>query len=621
MKTKMPTLFPGLFIITAAVLITVCANLSLIVSADETAYKRTDSAAQYSAQNYFLSSESIGMAERKVLSQNNFDSSAKKKAVSIPLGERYYAKTPGAGKNKSWYAFTTSEKKDRMYDVTVVNKTDPSLNRAFDAEIYDGDGNILNDMSREIKPTGVAHTNSLKLNPDSTYYILINNINAAEDSDEIEYMLLIRDPSDPDHSNLLGTGARADAESDMVRGGTSQDDAILFPLDSAVYGTCLDTGNTWYAFTTGSEECVYNITIIQKTAVRKGLCIWVYDGYGKCLNKDNRIVNDESYALGVAHTESLKLSAQTNYYIRIESNAGLDFMLRVKDPAASSDGHQTTGSISQAKGTSDVLDGTAIAGSNQDDALRIPLNTEYTGKTIAQIGSFLSFTTADQDGCTYKIKAVHGTPGTEDIVLRLYDEYGKTVNKRHGDVQSDGTVYERELDLRKNTTYYIVLWDPDKVDYSLTVEADGLKEVEEEPLVFEEPFELNETLVHFVANEAVFVDEKAVKAALKPVAKIILAHPDHPILLAGTTATWGSQKTSVDLSLRRANAVKDFLVTQFGVPDKQLLTIGLGFEDDPFVRGQDIDSNGMFVETEAAKNRRVIVMDAEDPIAKELLDE
>lgn len=102
-------------------------------------------------------------------------------------------------------------------------------------------------------------------------------------------------------------------------------------------------------------------------------------------------------------------------------------------------------------------------------------------------------------------------------------------------------------------------------------------------------------------------------------AEVILAHPDHPILLAGTTATDGDQQARVDLSNRRAAAVKNLLVSAFGIPEDQLTTIGLGLEADPFVRGQDRDANGKFVESEGAKNRRVIVMDANDPIAQELL--
>ena len=95
--------------------------------------------------------------------------------------------------------------------------------------------------------------------------------------------------------------------------------------------------------------------------------------------------------------------------------------------------------------------------------------------------------------------------------------------------------------------------------------------------------------------------------------------PIHPILLAGTTATDGDQQARVDLSNRRAVAVKNLLVSAFGIPEDQLTTIGPGFEADPFVRGQDRDANGKFVESEGAKNRRVIVMDANDPIAQELL--
>ena len=50
-----------------------------------------------------------------------------------------------------------------------------------------------------------------------------------------------------------------------------------------------------------------------------------------------------------------------------------------------------------------------------------------------------------------------------------------------------------------------------------------------------------------------------------------------------------------------------------------MITVGLGYEADPFVRGRDVDSNGNFVETEGAKNRRVVVLDAESDIARQIL--
>ena len=74
------------------------------------------------------------------------------------------------------------------------------------------------------------------------------------------------------------------------------------------------------------------------------------------------------------------------------------------------------------------------------------------------------------------------------------------------------------------------------------------------------------------------------------------------------------------LALRRANAVKQLLVEHFGVPEEQLLTVGLGFQKDPFERGQDRGRDFRFIESEARKNRRVVLIDADTPIAQQLLN-
>ena len=75
----------------------------------------------------------------------------------------------------------------------------------------------------------------------------------------------------------------------------------------------------------------------------------------------------------------------------------------------------------------------------------------------------------------------------------------------------------------------------------------------------------------------------------------------------------------MELSNERAKAVKNLLTTIYKVPESQLKTIGLGYEDDPFERGKDRDANGNFVESEGRKNRRVVVLDANDPVAQEIL--
>ena len=178
--------------------------------------------------------------------------------------------------------------------------------------------------------------------------------------------------------------------------------------------------------------------------------------------------------------------------------------------------------------------------------------------------------------------------------------------------------------MEPNTTYYIRLnpYNNNKgtiSDYTLVVKSPEVKVEEEKPLVFEVPFEINETQVQFVINEATFIDEAKAKEVLKPVAESILKYPEHSVLIAGTTATDGTQKSCVDLANRRAEAVKKLLIDTYDVPESQLVTVGLGYELDPFERGKDIDANGKFVESEAKKNRRVVILDIDDPVAQELL--
>ena len=61
-------------------------------------------------------------------------------------------------------------------------------------------------------------------------------------------------------------------------------------------------------------------------------------------------------------------------------------------------------------------------------------------------------------------------------------------------------------------------------------------------------------------NKAEFIDKEKAKKVLKPVAEAILANPGKiQIMIAGTTATDGTQESCVDLSLRRTEAVKKLL--------------------------------------------------------------
>ena len=346
------------------------------------------------------------------------------------------------------------------------------------------------------------------------------------------------------------------------------------------------------------------------------------------------------------------LQPNTTYYIRMNGGTKADYSLAVYAPGQTGNAgdagsaYSTSANITEAKGS--LAEGeTLYTGTNQDAATPLKNNVTYHG-SYEEGYAWVSFTTDEREDVEYRITVENLTAGSDSILGYVCNLYGRwqepteraNSNERTRAIQAgeDGTPNTCMFNyLAPNTTYYIRLNGGTKAEYLITINApdpeDGGNTIEEaaveepaeepaevpEEVVFEVPFELNETQVRFKAESDEFIDPAAVEEALAPVAEIILQFPEHPILLAGTTATDGDQAARVELSERRAAAVKKVLVEKFAVPEEQLMTVGLGFEADPFERGRDRDSNGKFVETEGAKNRRVIVMDAESAVAKEIL--
>ena len=424
---------------------------------------------------------------------------------------------------------------------------------------------------------------------------------------------------------VVDTGLSSMGEgSEMLRGGTNQNDAVLLPLNTRLTGKTTQDGGQWYAFTTNTtENAKYRITTVNKTLGTSDLCLSIYNAYGEQMHRYT-LKADQG---GRASTLDLELPASTTYYIYIWANGGdiISYSLIIRDPEEQKSGYSTAESVAESVGA--VAGQEISAGTNQDDGGMIPLETKLSGKVSDGQGQWYAFTTNSVENATYDVTTVNETPGSGRFCLCVYDMFGGQMHRYTLKADQSGEAATMSLELSPKTTYYIYVWaeSEDTIQYTLMIhgpeepDESGSLTVEEEPLVFETPFELNSTQVMFVANEAAFLDEEAAKAALQPVAEVILAHPDHPILLAGTTATEGDQAGCVELSNLRAAAVKDLLVSAFGVPEDQLQSVGLGYEADPFVRGQDRDANGNFIESEAAKNRRVVVMDANDPIAQELL--
>lgn len=425
-----------------------------------------------------------------------------------------------------------------------------------------------------------------------------------------------------------------------IRGGTNQNDAVLLPMNANLYGTAMEDP-VWYAFTTLSDpDITYTFVAVNLEVDAGQVRYTLYDAAGAKIAGNY----DEGYYLEERVDDSgradsfvpKQLAPDTVYYINLWATEGsIDYRLSIIPQGVAIEGYATTDNVLDARGSASAAEGLIAPGTNMDDAGYLPLNAKITASINDYHGLWFAFTTNGAEG-DYSISMVNETTGSEKIGMRVVDVYGSTVKANnytdgyyaYSKIENDGrTVTTTFSGLELDTTYYIELWtDSDsQVQYTMTINAPvppaTPAPVTVEPLIFETPFELNETRVMFVGDKAIFVDEEAANEACAPVAEVILAHPDHKVLLVGTTASNGSDGYCLDLSSRRAAAVKDLLVSAYGVPEEQLLTVGLGYKLDPFARANDLDANGRLIESEACKNRRVIVLDAEDPIALEILGE
>ncbi len=414
------------------------------------------------------------------------------------------------------------------------------------------------------------------------------------------------------------------ADTVALKGGPAQVEAITFPLGKKVQVE-VNGSRRWFAFTTGSGTD-YEVWLAPGGQYYRTIGFGIYNRLGELVWESG--TNGD----GTITVRQVKLSPNTPYFVTAVQSEGSEGTLTFRLSPMSETGSASSGIPSEGKaGSAAQSQSTGVldleGGSAQGGAAAFQLEQMVRAK-INGSRKWFAFTTGSGTG--YEILLAPAGQYYRTIGFSLYNELGDQVWE--SGTNDDGSVTVRQVQLSPQTTYYVAVEQQAgnkgtlifRVSSHIT-QSDTAAEIQREPetvedLVFEEPFSLDETQIMFVSNKAIFVDEEAAKAALAPVAEVVLAHPDHPILLAGTTATDGEQESCVRLSSQRAEAVKNLLVSAYGVPADQLLTVGLGYAADPFPRGQDRDSKGNFVESEAVKNRRVVVLDANDPTAQAILN-
>lgn len=135
----------------------------------------------------------------------------------------------------------------------------------------------------------------------------------------------------------------------------------------------------------------------------------------------------------------------------------------------------------------------------------------------------------------------------------------------------------------------------------------------------DEPMVFGQEKIKFKSDSAeLLTNKKDVEARLKPIVDFMNENSQEKILLAGTTAKYGSQKSCEDLSLKRCETIKTILVSM-GIEETRIRLLGLGYEN-PFYQN-DLKADGSQDEVLAVKNRTVIVMSLKSQTAKDLLGE
>lgn len=162
--------------------------------------------------------------------------------------------------------------------------------------------------------------------------------------------------------------------------------------------------------------------------------------------------------------------------------------------------------------------------------------------------------------------------------------------------------------------------------YPSVEKDDGLPQVstillnKEKPILnqnktMEEKIVLNEEKILFQPDTADFADYDEAIKTLRPIAKILKENQIH-IGLAGTTATLPTNEECKQLSLERAEAVRQLLI-KLGVDEGKIKeVIGIGYEHEFHI--PDIDEQG-FQNEKAPLNRTVIIFDIDSEEGIKLL--
>ena len=123
----------------------------------------------------------------------------------------------------------------------------------------------------------------------------------------------------------------------------------------------------------------------------------------------------------------------------------------------------------------------------------------------------------------------------------------------------------------------------------------------------------------FKPNTAEFLNPEAARENIKPFTDY-LKQPNamQRVTLIGTCASVGDAAGAIELSKKRADAIKALIVND-GIDESRILTFGGGYTDPDF-HWADLDENNNLIENVAQKNRAVFAIPSDDARAQKYLN-
>ncbi|MDD6155805.1 MAG: OmpA family protein [Lachnospiraceae bacterium] len=150
----------------------------------------------------------------------------------------------------------------------------------------------------------------------------------------------------------------------------------------------------------------------------------------------------------------------------------------------------------------------------------------------------------------------------------------------------------------------------DSVEFK--TEKETSKEVEE----IENPIVFTESEIGFEPGAVTFIDKIQATETLSAVTDFLNENEDINILIAATTADWGTTEYQSKLSADRAMTVKNQFV-KAGIDESRITTIGLGSTSGFYKYDKNID--GSLNDEIASRNRSIVIMDVTSDRATQIL--